>query len=87
MSLKETTDAIEESAVEVPLEALESRTLQRLAEEFVTRNGTDYGLREHSLEEKVEGLMNALQTGRARIYYEAESQTINIIPTPESPSS
>ena len=59
MSQKPTPDAIEEAATEVPLEALEPATLRRLAEEFVTRDGTDYGLRERSLEEKVEGLMEA----------------------------
>ncbi len=83
MSQKPTPDAIEEAATEVPLEALEPATLRRLAEEFVTRDGTDYGLRERSLEEKVEGLMEALQTGQARIYFEAESETINIVATPD----
>ena len=86
MSHKPTADAIDESATEVPLEALEPGTLRRLAEEFVTRDGTDYGLRERSLEEKVEGLMQALQTGQARIYFEAESETINIVATPDPPT-
>ncbi|MCH2185236.1 YheU family protein [Myxococcota bacterium] len=86
MSQKQTSEAIEESATEVPFETLEPGTLRRLAEEFVTRDGTDYGLREQSLEEKVDGLMKALETGQARIYFEAESQTINIVATPDPPA-
>ena len=80
------TNEGEESAIEVPMESLEPNTLRRLAEEFVTRDGTDYGVRERSLEEKVAGLLRELETGRARIYYEAESQTINIVPISSEPS-
>lgn len=72
-------DGPSENAVEVPFDALAPGTLRRLAEEFVTRDGTDYGARERSLEEKVAGLMRQLETGDAHIYYESESETINIV--------
>jgi len=69
-----------ENAVEVPFDQLEPETLRRLAEEFVTRDGTDYGRIEKSLEEKVTRLLHQLQQGKAKIYFEAETQSINIVP-------
>jgi uncharacterized protein YheU (UPF0270 family) len=69
----------DEEPIEVPFEDLSGETLRRLAEEFVTRDGTDYGAVEKSLEEKVAGLIRQLESGDAKIYYEAKSETINIV--------
>jgi len=68
-----------EQPIEVPWTEIAPDTLHNLAEEFVTRDGTDYGARERSLEEKVEGLLAALRRGDAKIYFEATSGTINIV--------
>jgi uncharacterized protein YheU (UPF0270 family) len=72
--------AIRARAVEVPLRRVASDVLRRVAEEFVTRDGTDYGAAEKSLEEKVADVLRQLQCGEAAIVYDAESQTINIVP-------
>ena len=72
-------DAPEENAVEVPFSDLAPETLRNLAEEFVTRDGTDYGAVEKTLDQKVAGLMRELETGEAKIYFEAESGTVNIV--------
>ena len=69
----------EEDAVEIPHTALQSETVRSLAEEFVTRDGTDYGEVEKTLDEKVERLMVQLESGEAKIYFDAESETINIV--------
>ena len=69
----------EEEPIEVPYDDLAPETLRRLAEEFVTRDGTDYGAVEKTLEQKVAGLMRQLETGDAKIYFEAKSETINIV--------
>ena len=71
-----------EHGVEVPHTDLPPGTLRRLAEEFVTRDGTDYGAREKTLDEKVAALMRRLRRGEAAIMYESESQTISIVPKP-----
>ncbi len=63
----------------VPPDQLAPDTLRRLCEEFVTRDGTDYGRVEKTLDEKVESLMRALDAGEAAIVYESESETINIV--------
>jgi hypothetical protein len=70
---------IPENAVEVPYGELAPETLRRLAEEFVTRDGTDYGAVEKSLDEKVRRLMTQLEHGEAHIFFDAESETINIV--------
>ena len=68
-----------EEPVEVPLTALAEDALQSLLEEFVTRDGTDYGARELSLAEKVARLRERLQRGEARIVFDPESETVNIV--------
>ncbi len=79
MTHDDPNDPPAESAIEVPFDSLAPETLRNLAEEFVTRDGTDYGARERSLEEKVAGLMGQLESGEAKIFYETESETINIV--------
>ena len=49
--------------VEVPLRRLDAAVLSAMLEEFATRDGTDYGLRELALEEKVDNLMRQLTCG------------------------
>ena len=46
--------------VDVPASQLEPDTLNALLEEFASRDGTDYGLRELPLEDKVARLQRAL---------------------------
>jgi uncharacterized protein YheU (UPF0270 family) len=70
-----------ENAIEVPFADLAPETLRNLAEEFVTRDGTDYGAVEKDLDAKVAGLMRELESGDAKIYFEAESGSINIVAT------
>ena len=71
---------LHEDGVEVPHTLLTPAALRSLAEEFVTRDGTDYGQVEKTLEEKVAALMRQLERGEAAILYDSESQTISIVP-------
>ena len=73
--------------VEIAPEQLSEAALNALVEEFVTRDGTDYGSAELSLEEKVARLMGQLAAGEARIVFEPESETTNIVLTRELPST
>jgi uncharacterized protein YheU (UPF0270 family) len=54
--------------------------LRGLIEEFVTREGTDYGLRETDLEEKVQDVERQLRSGEARIVYDLLQERANIVP-------
>ncbi|MBA6412397.1 YheU family protein [Parahaliea sp. F7430] len=60
--------------VEVPVQRLSDEVLQALLEEFATRDGTDYGNRELSLEEKVSQLRQGLQRGSLCLLYDADSE-------------
>lgn len=66
--------------VEVPLDALPGDTLRALIESFVAREGTDYGDRERTLEEKVADVRRQLDRGEARIVFDPESESVNIVP-------
>ena len=60
--------------VEVPLRRLDATVLNAMLEEFATRDGTDYGLRELSLEEKVENLMRQLTCGELTLVYDLDTE-------------
>ncbi len=60
--------------------ALSSDTLEAIIEEFITREGTDYGEREYSLATKVEQVKQQLQRGEVIINYDAETQTCQLAP-------
>jgi len=71
---------MDEAGIEVPYDELSPETLQRLVEEFVTRDGTDYGARERPVEDKIADVMRQLQRREAKIVFDAESGTANIVP-------
>ena len=54
--------------------------LRGLVEEFATREGTDYGSVEKTLDQKVAALMRQLERGEVAIVYDAETQTTSIVP-------
>ncbi len=70
---------IREREVEVPHTSLDAEVLRRVVEEFVTRDGTDYGVTETPLADRVARVLRQLDSGDARLVYEAESETINIV--------
>ncbi|HXI10158.1 MAG TPA: YheU family protein [Thermodesulfobacteriota bacterium] len=65
--------------MEIPYDLLSADALRSLVEEFVTREGTDYGHTEWDLERKVEAVMRQLKYGEAAIVYDEESGTPNIV--------
>ena len=65
--------------VEIDAAMLPPETLRRLVEDFVTRDGTDYGEREASLERRVADAMEELRRGRAVVSYDPETGTATLI--------
>jgi len=68
------------SRVVVPYARLAPPLLRRLAEEFVTREGTDYGATEKTLDAKPSDVIGQLRCGAAVVVYDAQSGSTNIVP-------
>jgi uncharacterized protein YheU (UPF0270 family) len=66
--------------IELDPDDLTKEAVRGLAESFVAREGTDYGLHEKSWEEKVEAVLEQLDRGEARIVFDPESETATLIP-------
>jgi uncharacterized protein len=69
----------DENGVMVLHTHLSPAALRGLAEDFVTRDGTDYGQIEKTLDQKVAALIRQLECGEAVIVYDSESQTASIV--------
>ena len=67
-------------SVIIPHDRLSQTALQGLIEEFVTRNGTDTGYTDGSLEENVEMVIRQLKRGDVFIVYDEATETANIVP-------
>lgn len=63
----------------VPHRELSPDALRGVIESFVLREGTDYGEREYSLDEKVVHVLAQLERGEARIEFDANTETVNIV--------
>jgi uncharacterized protein YheU (UPF0270 family) len=70
---------LSERRVEVPHTELAPDVLRRLIEEFVTRDGTDYGAVERTLGEKVAAVMRQLAAGEVAIVVDPEQGAIDIV--------
>jgi uncharacterized protein YheU (UPF0270 family) len=62
----------------IPHGELSPEALLGVIESFVLREGTDYGEREHSLEQKVAQVRAQLERGLARILFDPETQTVTL---------
>ncbi len=67
------------SFVQIAVKAISREALDGLIEEFVTRDGTDYGVEERTLDEKKDAVMVLLDRGEILIVFDPESKTFNII--------
>lgn len=65
--------------IEIPYQQLSEQALQGLVEEFITREGTDYGEIELSLDEKVARVMKQLRCGDILIAYDEVSESCTIV--------
>ena len=63
----------------VPHTELSADALRGVVEAFVLREGTEYGTREFTLEEKFVHVVRQLERGEARIVFDPCSQTVDIV--------
>ena len=69
----------DERGTELSPDQLSPEALRGLVEEFVTRDGTDYGAVERSVEEKIAQVMGQLENGEARIVFDPETESASIV--------
>lgn len=62
----------------IPVNKLSARALQGVIEEFISRNGTDYGAVEASLETSIRQVKSRLKSGSAVLLFDDETETTNI---------
>lgn len=62
---------------------LSAEALAGVVEEFVMREGTDYGHRDYTLDEKRARVLRALETGAATITFEPDSGSTSIVMSDE----
>lgn len=70
--------------VNIPAQSLTSKALRGVVEAFVLREGTDYGPRRFSLEEKCRAVERQLARGEAEIWFDPETRTTDIRPVGET---
>jgi hypothetical protein len=76
------------AGVELDPKELSPGALRGLVEEYVTREGTDYGQDgrgqgDWSLEEKVSQVLRQIDCGDARIVFDLETESASIVTVPE----
>ena len=67
--------------VRVAPDDLEPDTLRAVIESLVLREGTDYGVHETSLEEKVGQVLIQLRRGEAHVTFDPATESINVVVT------
>lgn len=73
-----TSDEVVEP-VEVAYSELDPQTLRNVIDDLVTRDGTDYGAVEKTLEQKALALMRALERGEAKLMFDPATETIGLM--------
>lgn len=63
----------------VPWQELDPKTLQNLIESFVLREGTDYGLQEVHLADKVSDIKRLLKQGEIVLVWSELHETVNFM--------
>lgn len=63
----------------IPYEQLSIDALHGLIEEFITREGTDYGFEEVSLETKVEQIKLQLKRREIVVVFDSATETVSIL--------
>ena len=71
-------DAPEHGVIAVPFQRLSADALDAILEDFVGREGTDYGDYHYSLADKKAQVLQQLQSGKATLLFDPVSQTCHI---------
>ena len=70
-----------EEGLEVPVERINPDTLQKMIEEFVTREWADPADSGYTLEDKVAQVLQQLRLHTAKVVFDVTTETWNIVPS------
>ena len=70
--------------LQIPPEKLEDATLSAVLQDYVNREGTDYGMHELSLQDKVRRLRRQLDSGELKLLYDMESEEWDLLPAADA---
>lgn len=65
--------------MEIPHQRLAPETLRAVIAEYVTRESTNYGEKEFSLDDKITAVQHQLENGTVKIVFDTENETCNIV--------
>lgn len=65
--------------MKIPWQQLPSDTLEKMLEEIVTRDGTDYGVAEKTTAQKVKSALGQLASGRAHLFWDSELESASLL--------
>ena len=75
------TDAnsIEAAPIEIAVESLSAEALLGVIDDFILREGTEYGLNDVSYEAKVQQVQRQLDAGTAIITFDPQTESVTLI--------
>ncbi|NQY47862.1 MAG: YheU family protein [Colwellia sp.] len=65
----------------IPLEQLSNETLAAIIEDFILREGTEYGAEDISKQAKIAQVKKQLEQGSALLVYSELHESVNILPS------
>jgi uncharacterized protein YheU (UPF0270 family) len=69
----------QEEGVEVPYLDINPETLRNMIEEFVSRDGADWGEAGGSMEDKIKKVLRQFESGKIKVVFDLTSQSANIV--------
>jgi uncharacterized protein len=77
--LEENNTEQQEEGLDIPYQQIDPETLRRMIQEFVSRDGADWGDVGCTLEDKVNQVLQQLQHKQVKVVFDLRSQTANIV--------
>lgn len=77
--LHDRTETISNRNIVIPISQLQEESINSILEEFITREGTDYGDYEISLQQKVDRLKRQIAQGDVVIVFDSVLESVNLM--------
>ena len=71
--------------MQIPYQSLDPNTLNELIKDIVTRDGTDYGFEETSVEQRIASVKSALEQGHAYLFWDTNTESISLHSADQKP--